>query len=299
MALQTGMFNSTSIEETIDGYPKGKKAVDAAFFAHYNQGLTGNGVTTSPTSSFLVIADAGLTYQRRAGSIYINGYHAYDQQSKTFTLTQSESARTLYHVFRLDLPAETITEIAVETLTRNDSVYDLAVAKLVIPANANAIHDSMITDLRGDPSYCGYVQKMSDETAESILGELHQAVNNMWQVIYPVNSIYISYSHVSPAELFGGSWVRITSFLYGCSDADTIGQTGGEETHTLTINEMPSHKHEFNVWDNVANSQGSKAAATHAGATIIGTIDTTIDGKGNAHNNLPPYTKVSIWRRTA
>lgn len=44
---------------------------------------------------------------------------------------------------------------------------------------------------------------------------------------YPVNSIYISYDHVSPAEKFGGSWERISPyFLYATGETGDIGGTG-------------------------------------------------------------------------
>jgi uncharacterized repeat protein (TIGR02543 family) len=47
---------------------------------------------------------------------------------------------------------------------------------------------------------------------------------------YPVNSVYIGYSHISPASLFGGTWTRIEGrVLYACASSGTIGATG---THT-------------------------------------------------------------------
>ncbi|MBQ8253959.1 MAG: hypothetical protein IJY94_00460 [Clostridia bacterium] len=44
---------------------------------------------------------------------------------------------------------------------------------------------------------------------------------------YPINSIYISYSHTSPADLFGGTWERIeNTFLWALSDGGMIGLVG-------------------------------------------------------------------------
>lgn len=49
-------------------------------------------------------------------------------------------------------------------------------------------------------------------------------------LIYPVGSYYISNSSTSPASLFGGSWVRITSrFLYSSNSSSG---TGGSDSHT-------------------------------------------------------------------
>lgn len=117
---------------------------------------------------------------------------------------------------------------------------------------------------------------------------------------YPVNSIYISYSHTSPAELFGGTWERIEDrFLWGCKSTESIGATGGESSHTLAVNEMPSHSHpvidtkEYSTtsggWNAPAWGPGSKTTAAITGFT----------GGGAAHNNMPPYIQVSIWRRIA
>ena len=66
--------------------------------------------------------------------------------------------------------------------------------------------------------------------------------------IYPVGSIYMSVNSTSPSSLFGGTWEQLTdTFLYATSttaDTSSTTATDGEATHTLTIDEMPSHTHE-------------------------------------------------------
>jgi hypothetical protein len=126
---------------------------------------------------------------------------------------------------------------------------------------------------------------------------------SLLDLIYPVNSIYISYSHISPAELFGGTWTRIqNSFLWGIAESGTIGETGGEKTHTLTTNEMPKHSHNpmlgtTRLGGNGGTSSGWRMEA-NAAWSQVGTYATTASaGGGAAHNNMPPYTSVSIWRR--
>lgn len=66
---------------------------------------------------------------------------------------------------------------------------------------------------------------------------------NLLDVIYPVGSIYQSMSATSPSSTIGGTWTQLKTFLYGSTTAN---QTGGEATHTLTVNEMPSHTHDMN-----------------------------------------------------
>ena len=64
--------------------------------------------------------------------------------------------------------------------------------------------------------------------------------------IYPVGSIYMSVTNTNPATLFGGTWAQIEdTFLLAAGTNHLAGTTGGEETHTLTTGEMPTHNHTF------------------------------------------------------
>ena len=114
---------------------------------------------------------------------------------------------------------------------------------------------------------------------------------------YPVGSIYIAYNHESPADLFGGTWVRIINrFLWGCDADGMIGVVGGEKTHTLTVDEIPSHTH-GSVYSQHASGTKDKAWYNTSGTSVAyGAVAT---GGGQAHNNMPPYIQVSIWRRSA
>ena len=87
---------------------------------------------------------------------------------------------------------------------------------------------------------------------------------NLMDVIYPVGSIYQSMSATSPASTIGGTWTKIKTFLYG---ADTANQTGGEATHTLTIDEMPKHNHRTINDDCVFNSNSAPNRITVATGT--------------------------------
>lgn len=136
--------------------------------------------------------------------------------------------------------------------------------------------------------------------AEALPGDYYRAtpakLDSLLDHIYPVHSIYISYSHTNPADLFGGTWVRITeAFLWATSDGGVIGQTGGEKTHKLTVDELPAHDH-GSVYSQHASGR-SRAWYEDAGSNIgYGRVST---GEDRAHNNMPPYIQVSVWRRTA
>lgn len=82
---------------------------------------------------------------------------------------------------------------------------------------------------------------------------------NLIDLIYPTGSIYQTTSSTNPQVLFGGSWSRITDrFLIGCGNTYSNGKTGGETTHTLTINEMPKHDHKvYGGWGEGSYDGGS------------------------------------------
>jgi microcystin-dependent protein len=130
-------------------------------------------------------------------------------------------------------------------------------------------------------------------------------------VVYPVGSIYMSVTSTNPSSLFGGTWEQLKDrFLLGAGDTYSNGATGGEATHTLTIQEMPSHNHtglyQYSAgpfkWGNGSTSglsvdyeNANKAGSPiSTGATGGDANDNTV-----AHNNMPPYLVVYMWKRTA
>lgn len=122
-------------------------------------------------------------------------------------------------------------------------------------------------------------------------------LQSLLDYIYPVGSVYISYSHVSPAELFGGTWVRIeNAFLWGVDENGQIGLTSGEKEVTLTVNQIPAHTHGSVYSGNTSGTKTHSWLASGGSNMAYGTVST---GGGAAHNNMPPYIQVSIWRRTA
>ena len=119
---------------------------------------------------------------------------------------------------------------------------------------------------------------------------------------YPVNSIYISYSHKSPKELFGGTWERIENrFLWAIDDTGTIGTEGGAAEVTLTIDQMPTHQHTMENENSSGPTYDWTPASVQTGGANGWTwnVNTAFAGGGQPHNNMPPFVAVAIWRRTA
>lgn len=117
--------------------------------------------------------------------------------------------------------------------------------------------------------------------------------------IFPIGSIYMSVNETYPGDLFGGEWEQIKdTFLLACGDTYTNGATGGESEVTLKIEEMPSHNHGYTrsrLFFSDPSGQNAIAYNNNIGSAIGATTNST--GGGKAHNNMPPYLAVYIWKR--
>lgn len=109
---------------------------------------------------------------------------------------------------------------------------------------------------------------------------------------------------------YGGKrWSLIQDkFLIGAGGKYAGGASGGEETHTLTINELPSHNHDVVYMQgikprkagiyrtNAGNGSGFEAGSYgEIGSNRIGEYITTKTGGTEPMNILPPYIAVYIW----
>jgi hypothetical protein len=119
----------------------------------------------------------------------------------------------------------------------------------------------------------------------------------------PVGSIYMSVNKTSPASLYGGTWEQLKDrFLLGDGSTYTAGATGGAATHTLTVDQIPSHTHTISASIADAGGFGLTQAASYADRVLVkdgGTITTSSNGGGKSHNNMPPYLVVYMWKRIA
>lgn len=140
------------------------------------------------------------------------------------------------------------------------------------------------------------------------LFEIKKPMSEVFDLIYPVGSIYINTNDVNPAVLFGGTWERfaqgrtLVSIGSVRDDAGNVktfeeGERGGEITHKLTTSELPAHSHNVKV-DKLTTSAGR---ASHlAVSPIMGDYSNfAADSVGSdvAHNNMQPYVAVYIWKR--
>ena len=169
------------------------------------------------------------------------------------------------------------------------------------------------------------------------LGAWHDnqlSITEIFDRIYPIGSIYISVNDTNPSVLFGGTWEQITGrFLLatgypGNNTYDGFGtikqpdtwhvypeQTGGEDYHTLTTDEMPSHRHDINKYVGMVNNTAAFVVndSNFDGLVASDCMSRTVNsvpltdaqreqinantGGSQWHNNLPPYFGVNMWQR--
>lgn len=144
-------------------------------------------------------------------------------------------------------------------------------------------------------------------TPTEIKTDIGVDVSSLVDLFYPIGSIYMSTDSTSPQSRFTGTyWLPIYDrFLLGAGNTyKTAKATGGEATHTLTKQEIPSHYHDeyvgndggsdsapsgYSGWPNIAYTSNKTWWATGA--------KTSNAGGDGAHNNMPPYYTVYMWRR--
>ena len=219
---------------------------------------------------------------------------------------------------RLNAAKETLTdwmdeqEISYEEGANLTSIAE-TISNINIPNVLNAYSDSQT-----DTYSCNYVN------------------THLVDLFYPVGSIYISVNSTNPETLFGGKWEAFsrgrTLIGVGANEANTtdywgsypansdswhnVEERGGATKHTLTTNEMPSHKHNVGAGDgseaivdttinyNSSSSHthgdnaGKIAEAPKGGSNGSWHLRTYYTGGSQAHNNMQPYITVYMWKRT-
>lgn len=138
---------------------------------------------------------------------------------------------------------------------------------------------------------------------DSSAGETKKTeINSILNLVFPIGRGFIDFTDTDYSNYLGFTWEReligMTPIGLDVNDNDfnTIGKTGGEKEHKLTVEEMPNHNHSYGVSSTdggqVQNQPGYGGNLTfteHVGST----------GGDQPHNNLQPYQVVAYWKRVA
>lgn len=148
----------------------------------------------------------------------------------------------------------------------------------------------------------------TSNTALSKALEVEGALSNLLQLVFPIGSTYVTQnSNDNPNSILGfGTWVRFNGKVAlgvdeNVTELNTIGATGGEVRHRLTIQEMPAHSH--TVTQNSLGASNTTQVGSGSYASVgnpTGEISIGLTGGNDHHNNMQPYEVVGyMWKRTA
>ena len=167
------------------------------------------------------------------------------------------------------------------------------------------------------PNSTGNYQLIKDDETEFHFARAYSKRDELINLIYPVGSIYMSVNAVDPSTLFGGTWEKIKDvFLLASGDDYSIGATGGEASVTLNAAQsgLPSHNHgpstagaSFLITEGdaltrhtVASGSGAENMVRSPSAVLRNSSTSSASQNASqAHENMPPYLAVNVWKRTA
>ena len=177
--------------------------------------------------------------------------------------------------------------------------------------------ENMMLDAADIQSYATAAAQSASAARESAARAQAIAMDGA-RACFPVGTILMTMTNTNPSTYIGGTWVEINDvFLLAAGTSHPAGETGGSEEVTLTVDQMPAHKH-YTI--NMAHSEaGVSPDYQHTVARYdrantswsdchyqlngisneanAGRSSTT--GGGAAHPNMPPYLAVYMWKRTA
>jgi hypothetical protein len=192
-------------------------------------------------------------------------------------LDLSHSVRNINLYVKMGTPAT--TPVAPE-LTRTSAIYEIGLANILIPVSSTSISQERITDTRLDTNRCGLVHALNDFDSSALYNQIsadmtsfkttEQTNFNTWfesikgtldgdtaghllnlikaipLQMHPVGELYPTLNaNFNPNTAWGGTWKLIEEgqVLLSAGNNYTAGNSYGENSHTITIKEMPKHRH--------------------------------------------------------
>ena len=196
-----------------------------------------------------------------------------------------------------------------------------------------------------DVSYDNSISGLTSTNVQASLDELYGHCTDYTEIremIYPVGSIYISVTDDTVAKVetrFGGSWEKFGEgkTLVSASNDYPINTTGGSvsesytpagnntggtvQSHTLTINQIPSHTHNYNyvngqganqnhtesyyiqystnTWPSVYYTVTASGSAGGGQGHTHGFTNPTFTGTAATISHMQPYITVYMYKRVS
>ena len=148
-----------------------------------------------------------------------------------------------------------------------------------------------------------------DSAINSAVVAVTQTLSDNMHAQYPVGSYIYSDKADNPATylpyMSDTTWVQTAAgrVLIGAGTADsgtvyTAGQTGGEEKHKLTIDELAAHSHVVYAGYGSTSTAELDSPMTNRNSVSSDRITSSVGGN-MPHNNMEPYKVVYIFKRAS
>lgn len=280
-----------------------------------------NKIEVSATWSFANISgnntSSGTIYYKQSTATDWTKYNATISNGGSIVLSDLSTLDNVSYNIRLEVTDRTGNLSRKDTFVSTSAVildfkaggYGFGVGKV---CEQDGMEVSMETTFYG-PVNIGSRQQRLEDYIHSVVHEL--SVKDIVDIVYPVGSIYITTvfpENSTPAAIFGGSWVQIKDrFILAAGDDYPGMSVGGEASHTLSLREMPMHRHygsprasydiDHNPGTHPPASQITDQSwyKTNLFSNYTGGVEGGVPGSCAAHNNLPPYMALFVWHRIA
>ena len=279
-------------EHLITGYA-GVGHVTSADAGLFNAGVCGSGrYVLESTGQFAYTLESNNLIKIGSGDLVDQGRHITIAPNTDVSLSidNGSQGRSRIDVVAMRYQKNTSTgvESAALVLLKGTEVASGSTPTPAAVTQGNIFNGAAIDDT---PLYQIRIDNLQVTSVVKVF-TLMPPIMNMLNKVYPVGSIYMSVNNSNPATLFGGTWEEIQGkFLLGRSTAHAAGSTGGEETHTLTSDEMPAHTH------NGPSHTHTGPSHTHTGPshthTIASHTHTATTASAGAHSHLINRSKVA------
>lgn len=169
-------------------------------------------------------------------------------------------------------------------LYKQATIMAAAIAQVIVQAGFDALdsdYTGLVANLR--QAFCGSVNGVKPDAKGNI--DITTVLETIKAMATPeIGDIICTKNATNPSKKYAGTtWQLLgqNQFLMSAGSGASAGSTGGSNTHTLTVNELPSHTH--------TASTGGAGSHTHAA-----TCSTT----GAHYHGSPmsePYNFKSLW----
>lgn len=154
-----------------------------------------------------------------------------------------------------------------------------------------------------------YVDSAIKAAVAAAVSSVTKTLSDNMHAQYPVGSYIYSDKADNPATylpyMSDTTWVQTAAgrVLIGAGTADsgtvyTVGQTGGEEKHQLTVEELAAHSHVvFAGFGSTSSTENDNPLTNRS--SVWNNRETSSVGGNMPHNNMEPYKVVYVFMRSA